>query len=206
MRQVAVAMVLAFSGVVAAGAEPGANITPIFHQLVAFTLPANFTSAVEKTNGSFYMRQYVPTGESLQQVTRMVTVTGTRDLATNPNVTPAQMIERMTAGFRRNCPDTYSTAQLGLKKIDGYDALQVVASCGHLQSGAAAYSETAVILAVKGSNDYYAFQWMERGADSKQPPALDTAYWTRQFAQLQPIRLCPLVPGDASSSGGCAGR
>jgi hypothetical protein len=184
---------------------PAANISPVFHQLVVFTLPPHFRAAFERTNAGFYIREQVPEGESVGNWTRMITLTGARDLATNPNATPQLLVERMTAGFRRNCPDTFSSAVLGPQTVDGFAGFEAIASCGHQQSAAGAYSETAIMLAVKGSGDYYTLQWAERAADSKGPLSLDTAYWTRQFDQLRPIRLCAIVQGEAPPYPSCFG-
>ena len=183
-----------------------ANISPIFHQLVAFTLPAHFRAVFEKTNGGFYIREYLAEGESLEKWTRMITLTGARDLAANASATPQGMVERMTAGFRSHCPDTFSSALLGPQTVDGFEGFQGIASCGQQGSGADAYSETAIMLAVKGSGDYYTLQWAARGTDSARPLTLDAAYWTKQFDQLRPIRLCPIVAGEAPPYPSCAGK
>jgi hypothetical protein len=183
-----------------------ASVSPVFHQLVAFTLPPHFKSVFETNNGAFYMRQAVPDNESAQKWTRMITLTAVKDLAGNPSATPQEMTSTMAEHFRKNCPDTFSSKVLGAQPVEGYAAYQVIASCGHQQAGADAYSETAIILAVKGSADYYTLQWVERGKDSKRPLTLDTTYWSRQFAQLHPIRLCPIVPGEAAPYPSCAGK
>jgi hypothetical protein len=183
-----------------------ASVSPVFHQLVAFTLPPHFKGVFESNNGSFYMRQAVPDNESTQKWTRMITLTGVKDLASNPSATPQEMTQTMAEHFRKNCPDTFSTEVLGAQPVDGYATYQVIASCGHQQAGAEAYSETAIILAVKGSADYYTLQWVERGKDSKRPLTLDTTYWSKQFAQLRPIRLCPIVLGEAAPYPSCAGQ
>jgi hypothetical protein len=179
------------------------SISPVFHQLVAFTLPAHFRAAFEKTSGSFYIREHIPDTESVEKWTHMISLTGVKDLASNPGATPQAMTDRMMTGFRHNCPDTFSSAVLGPQTIDGFDTFQAIASCGHVQSGAQAYSEAAIMLAVKGSGDYYTLQWAERGPDSRQPLAIDTAYWTKQLAKLSPIRLCPIVPGEAPPYPSC---
>ena len=183
--------------------------SPVFHQLVVFTLPPEFKSTKatsERTNGAFYLREQVPEGETLGRWSRMISLSGTRDLASNPNATPQAMLARMTSGFERNCPDTFSSAAPGPQTVDGYTAYEVIVSCGHVQSGKDAYSESAIMLTIKGSADYSTLQWVERGRDSAHPLTVDVAYWTRQFARLSPIRLCPLVPGEASPSPSCVGR
>lgn len=192
-----------------AGEPHLATISPVFHQLVAFSLPPEFKSqkaTYEHNSGTFYIREHVPEGETVDKWSRMITLTGARDLASNPNATPQAMLERMAAGFRRHCPDTFSTTVPGAQTIDGFQAFEVIAGCGHLGSGSDAYSEAAIMVAVKGSADYYTLQWAERGRDSPRPLTLDATYWTRQLARLSPIRLCPIVPGESAPYPSCAGR
>ena len=205
---------LALLGAALAAAEsPGgphvATITPVFAQLVVFSLPPEFKSpkpTYEKNSGSFYIREQVPDGETPGKWSRMITLTGTRGLAANPGATPQAMLARMTAGFQRNCPDTFNTAAPGPQKVDGYDAYAVIASCGRLQSDNQTFSESAIMLTVKGSNDYYTLQWTERGRDSAQPLPIDVGYWTKQLARLNPIRLCTIVPGESAPYPSCVGR
>ena len=191
-------------------AEPHpAVVTPVFTQLVMFSVPPEFKSqkpAYERNSGSFYIREQVPDGETLGEWSRMITLTGTRGLATNPNVTPQAMLARMSADFQRNCPDSFSTAAPGPQKVDGYDAYEVIVSCGRVPSAKESYSESAIILTVKGSNDYYTLQWTERGRDSAATRPIDVAYWTKQLARVNPIRLCPIVPGEGAPYPSCARR
>jgi len=183
--------------------------TPVFSQLVMFSLPSEFKSSkptYEKNSGSFYIREQVPEGETAAKWSRMITLSGTRSLATNPDVTPQALLARMTLDFRRNCPDTFSTNAPGEQKVDGFDAYEVIVSCGRVQADKQVYGLSAIMLTVKGSHDYYTLQWTERGRDSAQPPPIDVAYWTRQLARLTPIRLCPIVPGEAAPYPSCTAR
>ena len=183
--------------------------TPVFSQLVMFSLPPEFRSAkatYEKNSGSFYLREQVPEGESLARWSRMIILSGTRGLAANPEATPQRLLARMTLDFQRNCPGTFSTNAPGEQKIDGYDAYEVIVSCGRVQSDKQVYGVSAVMLTVKGANDFYTLQWTERGRDSAQPPIIDNAYWARQLARLTPIRLCPIVPGESAPYPSCAAR
>jgi len=63
-----------------------------------------------------------------------------------------------------------------------------------------------IMLAIKGSADYYTLQWGERGRDSPHPLTLDATYWTGQLARLNPIRLCPIVPGEFAPYPSCVDR
>jgi hypothetical protein len=188
---------------------PLAAITPVFTQLVRFSLPPEFKSAkptYEKNSGSFYIREQVPDGETLGNWSRMITLTGTRGLAANPNATPQAMLARMSADFQRNCPDTFNSVAPGSQKVDGYEAYEVIASCGRMQSGKESYSESAIMLTVKGASDYYTLQWTERGRDAAQAHQIDVDYWTKQLARLNPIRLCAIVPGESAPYPSCARR
>jgi hypothetical protein len=201
---------MALAGGSLAAAEPQLTaVAPVFTQLVRFSLPPEFKSSkptYEKNSGSFYIREQVPEGETLGKWSRMITLTGTRGLAANPSATPQAMLARMTAGFQRNCPDTFTSAAPGAQRVDGYDAYEVIVSCGRLQTDKQAYSEAAIMLTLKGSNDYYTLQWTERGRDSAHPVAIDVGYWTRQLARLDPIKLCPIVPGEAAPYPSCVRR
>ena len=203
--------IVSLSGALAGSpAEPRlAAITPVFAQLVMFSLPPEFKSqkpTYEKSSGSFYIRQQVPEGETLGKWSRMLTLSGTRGLVGNPNATPQALLARMSADFQRHCPDTFSTEAPGTQKVDGYDAYEVIVSCGRVQSGKESYSESAVMLTVKGSSDYYTLQLTERGRDAAQAHQIDVDYWTKQLARLNPIRLCAIVPGESAPYPSCARR
>ena len=198
---------LASLAVAGPAAEPLSATTAVFSQLVRFSLPPEFRSAkatYEKNSGSFYIREQVPDGETLVKWSRMLTLSGARGLSANASVTPQAMLARMSADFQRNCPDSFASAAPGAQKVDGYDAYEVIVSCGRVGSDKGAYSESAVMLTVKGSHDYYTLQWTERGRDSAQAPHIDVAYWNSQLARLSPIRLCPIVPGVTAPV--CAAR
>ncbi len=59
------------------------------------------------------------------------------------------------------------------------------------------------MIAIKGAADYYSIQWAERGPASAKPIAPDDARWGDRFKQLSPIKLCPLVPGEAAPYPSC---
>jgi hypothetical protein len=93
---------MAVSGVSLALAQSAAAprlATPIFSQLVVFSLPPEFKSTkptYEKDSGSFYLRQQVPDGETAAKWSRMITISGTRGLAANSEATPQRLLGRMT--------------------------------------------------------------------------------------------------------------
>lgn len=176
-------------------------ISPVFGQLVRFSMPSNFIVVHEDTRETFYIREAVLKGETVQQWTQMITVTGAKALATAPNFTAQGLAGAIAGGFKKNCPDSFAAKGLGAAKFGDQDAFIAVASCGKVGTGAAEHNETAMIVAVKGAADGYTIQWAERRPSSA--PVIDEALWQRRFGELMPIRFCAIVPGEASPYPSC---
>jgi hypothetical protein len=186
--------------------EKGASvssITQIYSQRLMLSFPDGFKMVFEKTNGGSYIQESVLEDETVDQWSQMVTLTGAKGLAGNPNTSPQRFLEGIASGFKRACPDTFSAKPLGPTKISERDAFVALASCGTLESGAKKHSESALLVAIKGSDDYYTIQWAERQAASSQPINLDDAKWQDRLKKLNPIKLCPVVPGEARPYPSC---
>ncbi|PFH11408.1 hypothetical protein BCF11_3854 [Collimonas sp. PA-H2] len=179
------------------------TITPIYSQLLIVNSPPGFKTAFENTQGPRYIREAVPEKENVDEWTQMVTITGFKDLALNPQVSPQSFAVNMAAGFQHACPTSFSGQEIGIGKISERDAFVLVASCGTSPTTAGKTSEAAVIAVIKGSSDYYTIQWAERGAVSATPLAIDVGKWTEKFRQLNPIKLCPVVAGEAAPYPSC---
>jgi hypothetical protein len=185
--------------------HPTAQISPIFSQLLLLSLPGGFKPVFENLNpnGTGYIREAVLEGETVEQWSQMITVTGAKGLAANPNVTPQLFVTQIAGGFNRACPETFSSKGLGASKISGQDAFAAVASCGTVQSGGTKHSESALLVAIKGSADYYTIQWAERGPAAAQPIAPGDEKWTDRLKRLGPIKVCARVPGEAAPYPSC---
>lgn len=180
-------------------------ISPIFGQLVSFSMPTTFVAASEKTTAANYIREAVLKGETVNRWTQMITVTGAKGLAGNAKVTPETFAGSIAGGFKNACPDTFVAEGFGATSFGGQDAYVAVASCGRVDSSPDKHSETALMVAIKGSADYYTVQWAER-AGSSGKTAIDAARWQARLRQLQPIRLCPIVPGETAPYPSCLGK
>ncbi|HYL02817.1 MAG TPA: hypothetical protein VEU54_05310 [Steroidobacteraceae bacterium] len=202
----AVGASLAPAVVLPAGDAPGAgpvSVAPVFHQLVRFTLPAPFKTTYEKTSGGYYLREHIPAGETVDDWSQMITLTATRDLATDERATPEEFVHALARGFRSHCPDSFSSLELGTQSAGASTGYAAIVSCGHIEAGGKAHSEAAVMLTIKGSADYYTLQWTEHGPDAKGAVSIDKNHWTGLLGRLNPIRLCPLVPGEAAPYPSC---
>ena len=190
----------------AARAEDGSvrAITPIYSQLLMLTLPSPFVPAFENSKDGGYIQEMVLKGETVNAWSQMITVTGAKGLAANPNLTPQQFLLMIGDGFRKACPETFSGSLLGDFKVGRHDAFALFASCGSLASGGKPYSESALMIAIKGQADYYSVQWAERAGASKTPIAFDEAKWMDRLKKISPIRLCPIIAGEKPPFPSCA--
>jgi hypothetical protein len=134
----------------------------------------------------------------------MITVTGAKGLVSNPKVSPETFAASIAGGFKSACPDTFAVKVIGPTRFGDQEAFVAVASCGVVAS-ADKHSESALIVAVKGSADYYTLQWAERGPGSGKA-VIDEAKWLARLHQLQPIHLCPIVAGEPAPYPSCAGK
>lgn len=181
-------------------------ISPIFSQLVAFKMPLDFQVVTESSSAHSYIREAVPTGETAGQWTRMITVTGYKDIAADPGPPPAVLLDTIADGFRKVCPDTVSIGNLGNPPIDGYPAALAFMACGTADGGGESRSEAVLIVAIKGARDYYTIQWAERGPAQATRVTFDEQHWLDRLKQLMPIFLCARVPGERAPYPSCTSR
>lgn len=181
------------------------TISPIFGQLVVFSFPNGFTTVFENTKGTQYIRESVPTGENTKKWSQMVTITGAKGLASNPNVTPQVFANGIAGGFKNVCPTSFNGTSLGAFKLSSNDAFAAVISCGVSNPTGDLHSESMLLIVVKGESDYYTIQWAERSGASMTPIKFDEAKWTDRFKRLAPIKLCPIVPGEHAPYPSCVG-
>jgi hypothetical protein len=176
-------------------------ISPVFGQLVRFSMPANFAAVSESTKDTFYIREAVLKGETVKQWSQMITITGARGQAEAANFSPQGLAGVIAGGFKRACPESFVAKGLGATKFGDHEAYAAVAGCGRV--GADGHSETALIIAVKGSSDAYTIQWAERAAQASSGRDIDEAKWQGRLRELMPIRLCAIVPGEAAPYPSC---
>lgn len=181
-------------------------ISPIFSQLVAFKMPLTFHVVNEETSAHAYIREAVPQGETADQWTQMITVTGYKDVAANPGPPPALLINTIADGFKKACPDTITVGDLGNPPIDGYPTAFAFVACGTAGGGVNSHSEAALILVIKGTRDYYSIQWAERGPAQASRVAFDEQHWLGRLAQLMPVFLCARVAGEKFPYPSCTSR
>jgi hypothetical protein len=184
----------------------GVSVTPVFGQLVQRSFPLEFRPAFEKISGGFYVNEAVLAAETVDHWTQLIRLTGMQGLAANAAVTPAKLLERLARAFNRHCPTSYSLTPVPNVAAEGVDSYGAVVSCGSIEDAGGAHSESALIVAFKGQQDYYTVQWAERGPASAAPLTPDLALWRKRFSRLAPIRLCPIFAGETEPYASCLGN
>lgn len=197
------------SGNVDANTENGmSGIRPVFSQLVVYQLPQGFVPAFENVQNGFYIEEAVPKGETVEARSQIVTLTGTKDLALNPDMTSARFLRRMGLMWRLDCPASFSSLDFDATTLDGRETAMAVFSCGTTSSPGKTglHSETLLIAVIKGEQDYYTLQWAERGDSSAAPLPLEKGKWLERFKRLQPIKICDRVVGEKAPYPSCLER
>ena len=188
--------------------KPVQMVTPVFHQLVLFSLPPTFQlAAPEQVNATMYLHEIPLRGETVEHWTQLVTITGFNGMAANPNAAPDRLAGKLAGGFRKSCPQTFGYKILPPGTLPIAGSYAVLAGCGSVADlggrPGAMHSETALILAIKGSQDVYTVQWAERTAAVSGPPVFYVAKWMRRLQTMEPIKVCTRVPGEKAPYPSC---
>ncbi|QDP21663.1 hypothetical protein [Bradyrhizobium cosmicum] len=180
-------------------------ISPIFGQLVSFSMPSNFVAVFENTKGGHYIREAVLKGETPERWTQMITVTGEKGMTLTPGSSPEKFAGSIAGGFKSACPDSFAARPFGVLKFGRFEGFGAVIGCGRVDSGPTRHSETALLITLKGASDYYTIQWAERGPETDEPPVNDDL-WQARLRELSPIDLCPIVAGEAAPYPSCVSK
>ncbi|MBS1174926.1 MAG: uncharacterized protein H6R05_1057 [Burkholderiaceae bacterium] len=177
--------------------EKNASFQPVFNQMVFFQVPKGFNLAPdwEQTASGQYIQERVLNGENVNTWTQMITLTGHQNLANNPQLSPVDFLNFFAQKFHDSCPTSFSALALNEEKVAGIETASAVIGCGTLGNT----SETALIVIVKGKQDYYTLQWAEHTKASKTPLSIDKSLWLKRLKNINPIRLCQ-IPANASDS------
>ncbi|MDH2346499.1 hypothetical protein [Bradyrhizobium sp. SSUT77] len=92
-----------------------------------------------------------------------------------------------------------------LESFGRFEGFVAVIGCGRVDSGPTRHSETALLVTLKGTTDYYTIQWAERGPESDEPPVNDDR-WQARLRALSPIELCPILAGEAAPYPSCVNK
>lgn len=184
-------------------AEGYIAIAPVFSQIVTIPVPDGFQPAYEDANADSYINESVLVGETINDWSQMITLTGIRAMASgDPNQVSVDFAEYLAGQYSGACPDTFNAVALNAPRISG--ARGVFAGflgCGDNGGG---QSEAMAFLVLVGASDVYSLQWAERGPLSGSGPVYDAGLWGPRLAELSAAaRICDRVPGEAPPYPSC---
>lgn len=178
---------------------------PVFSQIVLFFVPTSYRMAFSKTTaGKTFIAELIPTGETVEKWSMMITVSGLNGAAV-PLPPLGQRVESTYEVFRKACPATFASQPIGEAQFNGHPAVLVYFSCGKLAKPGYAngHSESVIIAFVRGKKDIYTIQWAERSAAVEQPIPFDEVKWRTPLNLLRAARICDIRPGEPAPYQSC---
>jgi hypothetical protein len=177
-------------------AEGFIAIAPVFSQIVTMPVPDGFEPAYEDANADSYINEAVLAGETVNDWSQMITLTGIRAMASvDPNQVSVDFAEYLADQYAGACPDTFNAVALNPPSIRG--ARGVFAGFLGCGDNGAGQSEAMTFLVLVGESDVYSLQWAERGPLSGSGPEYDETQWSPRLGELTAAaRICDRIPGE----------
>lgn len=185
-------------------AENSTIIAPVFAQLITGPLPDGFVAAFENATETGYINESVLVGETLENWTQLITLTGAKGLAQGDTPTGALGFADYLAGqYKGACPTSNVAEQFEVPSIKGArESFMGYLSCGSVNGGA--QSESMVFLVMVGAEDIYTLQWAEHAPADDQGVAYSAEKWgPRLDVMLSAARLCEILPNESAPYPSC---
>lgn len=183
--------------------KPVAITVPVFGRVIKFDMIRNFVPAYKAQNARQFIFEFLPDGETFDNWTRMVTVTGARGAGPDKR----SDVELATAIFGNpaGCARGAFFRALGQRRtVDGVSLVTASKGCAGTAAGAypgasASLGEQSLILHFRDGPNTYSVQYAMRARFvGGQPPVADKAV-AATLAQFGNVRLC----GPASTDAEC---
>lgn len=173
-------------------------VSPVYSQLVALPVPANFVVGNEEERGGFYILELAPQGETMEAWSQLITLTGAKDGASDTSV--AEVAAQIGEGYKAACPATFAAKALPPPKVRGAKAVfEGYLGCGTVDG----HSEAMVFVVAQGSSEIYTVQWAERGPAQAKPMEADPSVWRPRADALALTRVCDKVSGEDAPYPSC---
>jgi hypothetical protein len=208
MRRMALGVLMAaLVGVSAAQAESVTIVAPVYGQIVGLALPEGFSSAYQNVAGGRYIHEFLPEGETLQQWSQMVTVTGAEGGgAGDPVKAAVRFAETVAQGYVGYCPGKMVAHQY---RVDGGvrgAAANIAIYLGCPAGSDGGPGEAMVMVVAVAGADLYTLQWAKRFDAAESPELLNPQSWITELGWLiGGSMLCARVEGEKPPYPSCTG-
>lgn len=169
-------------------------VIPIFSQKVSFELPIGWKPAFQDHKSDFYMIEFIPKNESIENWSNLILVQGIKNLS--DKITPEKYLDNLSIRFKSICGDRMIYNKIGNLSIDGYHAFSAILGCSEMpmsnETGInQGQSEIGYYISIQGKKDIYLIHKSMRGKsfNLKQSPLTKQNY-KDYISNLLPIELC----------------
>ncbi|WP_127107413.1 hypothetical protein [Pararhodobacter zhoushanensis] len=153
----------------------------------------------ERADG-FYLMEWVPEGQSVEDWQQMQTITAHRAVGSNHGDDQAASLGENIAvnflnGYRDNCATEVDALPLPITGAHGARAA-FAAYMGCSQVRGTDHAEEMVILVMVGATDSYTLQWAERSPARAAFDREDFSRWRPRIEALTQAHLCTVPDGE----------
>lgn len=178
---------------------------PIYSQIVGLPLPPPFDAApdYEAEQDGTYLVENVPPGETVEDWSQMLTVSGTEGAvpgAGDPAALAEAVAGQLLEGYRQACAAPVDALSFAAPP-GGAAQATFLAWIGCPDVAGAGRSEDMVVLVLIGTQDIYTLQWAERGPPRSGPGMAPR--WSERLELLATAGLCDPVAGEAAPYPSC---
>lgn len=190
-------------------AKSSMRISPIFGELFAHNIPAQFQFNSEQTRGDVFVRALTLATDQTSVWTQRLLLISTKNLAKQADQTAKTLASKIAKGFQQACPTTYSgSVVLEGKTPTGHEMFVMMANCGShtLTAAKTATSESTLVVAIRGNLNMYTVQWSERGTAQDTALVPSMAAWMERLKTMGPILVCEQKPDEPAPFLSCTGK
>lgn len=133
-------------------------VIQIYSQVLVFKLPKTWKPAYKAENANTFLAEFIPKNEDINSWKTILSIQGFKNLA--DKLTPAELLDKVAAGFKSTCGNNVIYKKLGPKYISGYKAYTAILGCTRFPvstpTGAKqGQSEIGYYLSIQGEKDFY---------------------------------------------------
>lgn len=178
---------------------------PVYGHVVVFAMPAGFEPAYEDEQNGRYILELVPQGESVQDWSQMVTLTGAQGLQAAMAMEPKALVDwgldEIAAGYQGACANPIIAEVFNDAPPPG-SADGALAHLGCPMVTATGQSEQMMFWVTVAGDDLYTLQWAERGP-GVETMEFDPPRWFDRFDLMKQMALCLPQAGEAAPYPSC---
>lgn len=169
----------------------GQTAINVFDNVFSFNTPYGYHAVYEHKFQEGYVFDSAPEGQSIENWTSLITVTGQEKLATVPGMNLDKMMDLYSKGLKDICPNSFSQVDTPALNNSSLPVKTSIMRCGKVKNSNNSYSShTMVMNIIRGAEDIYTLRYIELGPVKKKLNANDVNYFIEKNNLLSPVVVC----------------